>query len=118
MRNRGLVFAAAALAGVVLTNAADAQQPWPPVGTKVTVNGCVSRSPDNLCWIIRDRRTQQVYTVNSATPPFGSLVQKYLVHLTGTVASDITFCSSGPILKDISWYMYIKGFGYCPQPKK
>jgi hypothetical protein len=118
MRNRGLVFAAAALAGVVLTNGADAQQPWPPVGTKVTVNGCVSRSPDNLCWIIRDRRTQQVYTVNSATPPFGSLVQKYLVHLTGTVASDITFCSSGPILKDISWYMYIKGFGYCPQPKK
>ena len=33
MSNRGLLFAAAALAGVVLTNAADAQQRWPPVGT-------------------------------------------------------------------------------------
>lgn len=117
MRTKGSLFAAAALTGMLLTSGADAQQ-WPPVGTKITVNGCVSRSPDNLCWIIRDRRTQKVYTVNSATPPFGPLAQKYLVHLTGTVASDITFCWSGPILKDIRWYMYIKGYGYCPQPSK
>lgn len=41
---------------------------------------------------------------------------KHLIHLTGTVESYITFCWSGPILKDIKWYLYIKG--HCPQPSK
>jgi hypothetical protein len=116
MRNRGLLFAAAALTGMLLTGGASAQQTFPPVGTKVTVNGCVTRSNDNLCWVIRDVKTGQPYTVSSATPPFSPFALKHLIHLTGTIESYITFCWSGPILKDIKWYMYIKG--YCPQPSK
>jgi hypothetical protein len=113
---KGSLLAAATLAGVMLTGAASAQQPWPPIGTKVTVNGCVTRSNDNLCWVIRDVRTGQPYTVNSATPAFSPFALKHLIHLTGTVASEVTFCWSGPILKDIRWYLYIKG--HCPQPSK
>jgi hypothetical protein len=44
MRNRSLLFAAAALTGMLLIGGASAQQPFPPVGSKITVNGCVSRS--------------------------------------------------------------------------
>ena len=46
-----LDFAAAALAGMLLTNAADAQQPLP--GKKVNILGCVSKGVE-LCLIIRD----------------------------------------------------------------
>ena len=61
-------------------------------------------------------KTGQPYTVSSATPPFSPFALKHLIHLTGTVESYITFCWSGPILKDIKWYLYIRGF--CPQPSK
>ena len=116
MKNRGLLLAAAALAGVMLTGGAGAQQTFPPVGTKVTVNGCVTRSNDNLCWVIRDAKTGQSYTVNSATPPFSPFALRHVIHLTGTIESYITFCWSGPFLKDIKWYLYIRG--HCPQPSK
>ena len=110
MRNRGLFFAAAALAGVLLTNAADAQQP--PPAQKVNVLGCVSKGVE-LCLIIKDIRNGKTYQINAANPP---PPQGPVVHLTGTIESYITFCWSGPILKDTKWYLYIRGF--CPQPSK
>jgi hypothetical protein len=116
MWTKGSLLAAAALTGMMLTSGANAQQTFPPVGTKVTVNGCVTRSNDNLCWVIRDAKTGQPYTVNSATPPFSPFALRHVIHLTGTIESYITFCWSGPILKDIKWYLYIRGF--CPQPSK
>src|ERR1700733_6958846 len=116
MRNRGLLFAAAALTGMMLTSGASAQQTFPPVGTKVTVTGCVTRSNDNLCWVIRDAKTGQPYTVNSATPPFSPFALRHVIHLTGTTESYITFCWSGTNLKGIKWDLYIRGF--FPQPSK
>jgi hypothetical protein len=116
MWNKRLVFAAAALTGMLLASGASAQQTFPPVGTEVTVNGCVTRSNDNLCWVIRDAKTGQPYTLSSNTPPFSPFALRHVIHLTGTIETYITYCSSGPILKDIKWYLYIRGF--CPQPSK
>jgi hypothetical protein len=113
MRNRGLVFAAAALTGMLLTSGAGAQQPWPPVGTKVDIYGCVSRSLDNLCPIIKDRKTGQLYTITSANPQ-PDPAKKLVVHLNGTIASYVTFCWSGPFLDNIKWqYTRLR----CPRPK-
>ena len=97
MRNRGLLFAAA-LAGVLLTNAADAQQPLPPAKT-VNILGCVSKGVE-LCLIIRDIRSGQTYQINAANPPppLGSAV-----HLTGTIATVVDFCQQGPVLTNIKW---------------
>jgi len=95
---RATFFAAAALAGVALTQAANAQA-WPPVGTKIKVNGCVARSPDNLCLIVKGANGS-VYTINEASP---APTVGRRVHLTGTVASHITFCWSGPFLDNIKW---------------
>jgi hypothetical protein len=111
---RGSLFAAAALAAVVLTSNADAQA-WPPVGSKVSVVGCVGRSLDNLCQIIRDLKTGQPYTIQSAIPPIPPIAQKYVIHATGTVASWITFCWSGPILSNVHWYYVMRG-PRCPRP--
>ena len=112
MLNRGSLVAAAVLAGAFLTSAADAQQ-WPPVGTKVDIYGCVGRSLDNLCPIITDRKTGQVYTITTANPQ-PDPAKKLVVHLTGTIASYITFCWSGPFLGNITWhYTRLR----CPRPK-
>jgi hypothetical protein len=97
MRNRGLFFAAAALAGLLLTNAADAQQP-PPAKT-VNVLGCVSKGVE-LCLIIRDIRSHKTYQINAANPP---PPQGPVVHLTGTIATIIDFCQQGPVLNNIKW---------------
>jgi hypothetical protein len=113
MWTRGLLFAAAALAGVSLTSVADAQQPYPPVGTKISINGCVGRSLDNLCLIITDPKTGLPYTINSASPP-PDPKKGLRVHLTGTIASFITFCWSGPFVDNIKWnYLKMR----CPRPK-
>jgi hypothetical protein len=112
MSTRGFLFAAAALAGMLMTTTADAQQ-QPPVGTKVDIYGCVGRSLDNLCPIITDRKTGAVYTISSATPQ-PDPAKHLVVHLKGTVVSLITFCWSGPILGDITWrYTRMR----CPRPK-
>jgi hypothetical protein len=111
MPTRGLLFAAAMLAGAIATTSADAQQ-LPPVGTKVDVYGCVGRSRDNLCPIITDRKGA-VYTISSATPQ-PDPAKGLGVHLKGTVVSLITFCWSGPILGDITWNYTRQR---CPRPK-
>ena len=98
MRNRGLLFAVAALAGVLLTNAADAQQPLPPA-KKVNILGCVSKGVE-LCLIIRDIRSGKTYQINAANPP---PPQGPVVHLTGTIVTVIDFCQQGPVLTNIKW---------------
>lgn len=97
MRNRGLLFAAAALAGVLLTNAADAQQPLPD--KNVDILGCVSKGVE-LCLIITDTRSGKTYQINAANPP---PPQGPVVHLTGTIATMVDFCQQGPILNNIKW---------------
>jgi hypothetical protein len=97
MRNRGLLFAAA-LAGVLLTNAADAQQPLPPAKT-VNILGCVSKGVE-LCLIIRDIRNGKTYQINAANPP---PPQGPVVHLTGTIVTVIDFCQQGAVLNNIKW---------------
>jgi|SRR5580704_2078759 hypothetical protein len=97
MRNRGLFFAAAALAGLLLTNAADAQQP--PPGKKVSILGCVSKGVE-LCLIIKDIRNGKTYQINAANPP---PPQGPVVHLTGTIVTVIDFCQQGPVLNNIKW---------------
>ena|ERR1700733_13342669 len=98
MRNRGLLFAVAALAGVLLTNAADAQQPLPPA-KKVNILGCVSKGVE-LCLIIRDIRNGKTYQINAANPP---PPQGPAVRLTGTIATIVDFCQQGPVLTNIKW---------------
>lgn len=112
MWTKGSLVAAAVLAGAFLNSAADAQQ-FPPVGTKVSITGCVGRSLDNLCPIITDRKTGLPSTITSANPQ-PDPAKKLVVHLTGTIASYITFCWSGPFLDNIKWY-YTKM--RCPRPK-
>jgi hypothetical protein len=113
MSTRSSLFAAAVLAGAFLTSAADAQ-PFPPVGTKVNIYGCVGRSLDNLCPIITDLKTGLPSTITSANPQ-PDPAKKLVVHLTGTIASYITFCWSGPILDNIKWnYTRMR----CPRPKQ
>ena len=75
----------------------------------------VGRSLDNLCQIIRDLKTGQPYTIQSAIPPINPAAQKYVIHATGTVASWITFCWSGPILSNVHWYYVMRG-PRCPRP--
>jgi hypothetical protein len=109
MRNRGLLFAAAALTGMLLTNAADAQQPLPPAKT-VNILGCASKGVE-LCLIIKDIRNGKTYQINAANPPppLGRVV-----HLTGTIATIIDFCQQGPVLTNIKW----KPTSFvCPRPK-
>jgi|HubBroStandDraft_4_1064222.scaffolds.fasta_scaffold685399_2 hypothetical protein len=98
MGNRGLLFAAAALTGALLANAADAQQP-PPAAKTVHILGCVSKGVE-LCLIIKDIRSGQTYQINAANPPppLGSTV-----HLTGTIATVVDFCQQGPVLTNIKW---------------
>ena len=98
MRNRGLFFAVAAVAGVLLTNAADAQQPLPPAKT-VNILGCVSKGVE-LCLVIRDIRNGKTYQINAANPP---PPQGHVVHLTGTIVTIIDFCQQGPVLNNIKW---------------
>ena len=97
MRNWGLFFAAAALAGLLLTNAAGAQQP-PPAKT-VNILGCVSEGVE-FCLIIRDIRSRKTYQINAAIPP---PPQGPVVQLTGTVVTVVDFCQQGPILNNIQW---------------
>jgi hypothetical protein len=97
MRNRGLFFAAAALAGVLLANSADAQQP--PPGKKVSILGCVSKGVE-LCLIIKDIRNGKTYQINAANPP---PPQGPVVHLTGTIVTVIDFCQQGAVLNNIKW---------------
>jgi hypothetical protein len=98
MGNRGLLFAAAALGGALLANAADAQQP-PPAAKTVHILGCVSTGVER-CLIIRDIRNGQTYQINAANPlpPLGTAV-----HLTGTIANIVDFCQQGPVLNNIKW---------------
>lgn len=103
MRNWGLFFTAAALAGVLVTNAAHAQQ-------TVNILGCASKGVE-LCLIIKDIRNGQTYQINAANPPppLGRVV-----HLTGTIATIIDFCQQGRILTNIKW----KPTTFvCPPPK-
>jgi hypothetical protein len=112
MWTRGSLVAAAVLAGAFLAATADAQT-TPPVGTKVDIYGCVGRSLDNLCPIITDQKTGQISTISHADPQ-PDPAKKLVVHLTGTIASYITFCWSGPILDNIKWnYTRLR----CPRPK-
>ena len=98
MRNRGWFFAAAALAGALLANAADAQQPSPPAKT-VSILGCVSKGVES-CLIVKDIRDGKTYQINAANPP---PPQGPVVHLTGTIATLVDFCQQGPILNNIKW---------------
>jgi hypothetical protein len=108
MRNRGLLFAAAALAGVLLTNAADAQQP--PPAKNVNILGCVSKGVE-LCLIIGDIKSGKTYQINAANPP---PPQGSVVHLTGTIATVVDFCQQGPVLNNIKWNATPL---HCPPPK-
>jgi hypothetical protein len=107
MGNRGLLFVAAALAGALLPNAADAQQ---PPDNKVNVLGCVSKGVE-LCLIIRDIRNGKTYQINAANPP---PPQGSVVHLTGTIATLVDFCQQGPILTNIKWKSTPL---HCPPPQ-
>jgi hypothetical protein len=108
MRNRGSLCAVAALAGMVLTNAAHAQQASP--GRTVKILGCVSPGVE-LCLIITSIRSGKTYQINAANPP---PPQGTVVHLTGTIAGGFDFCQQGPILNNITWSSTAL---LCPGPK-
>jgi hypothetical protein len=111
MWHRSLLFAAAALAGCMVTSSASAAQP--ASGQTVNIFGCVSQGVEFGCLIIKNLVTGKTYQINSANPP-PDPAKKWLVHLTGKVSSAITFCQQGPPLTDIKW-QYVKI--HCPAGK-
>jgi hypothetical protein len=106
MWDRGLLFAVAALAGVVLTNTAEAQQAMPPIGAKVKIAGCLNKNVDNFCTIVHDGRTGQPYAIQiyTAQPPIAPFAVDHIVFGTGTVASYYMFC--GPVMPVVADFHY------------
>jgi hypothetical protein len=94
MWDRGLLFAVAALAGVALTNTVQAQQPWPPMGGKAKIEGCLTRGDDHLCIMVRDRWTGQPYAIQfrSATPLIAREHFGHIVAGTGELNGE-AFCN-------------------------
>ena len=73
-----------------------------PVGKRVTANGCVSSGVEFGCLIVRDRKTNQPYSVGSASPR-PDPARGLMVRLTGIVSASLGICMEGPRLEKIKW---------------
>jgi hypothetical protein len=95
MRTALLVTAALLVAPIVQAQAE-------PAGKRVTTNGCVSTGVEFGCLIIRDRKTNEPYSIGSASPR-PDPARGLMVHLTGIVSAGLGICMEGPRLEKIKW---------------
>ncbi len=71
-------------------------------GTRIVVDGCVTKGVEPGCLIVHDRGSTFTYNVSAAKPK-PDPAHHFAVHVTGVVSDRVSFCMQGPVLEKITW---------------
>ena len=98
MEMRSILLAAAgAVALMIPAGNAQAQG----FGTRVVVDGCVTKGVEPGCLIVHERSSTFTYNISAAKPK-PDPANKFAVHVTGVVSDRVSFCMQGPVLEKIT----------------